>query len=118
MPAVEKINVIINGQAWKEVDTFTHHGPDDQIYRLDSSSGIVTFGDGSHGQRPPVGATIAARLKNGRDEISFIWTSSDLPETIIVTTFPDSFRINRCRGSQQCWRWKLAIWLCKILTAC
>ncbi|TWT91746.1 putative baseplate assembly protein [Stieleria varia] len=40
---------------WKEVDELFSYGPTDQVFTLDSSTGIVTFGDGKHGSTVPAG---------------------------------------------------------------
>jgi predicted phage baseplate assembly protein len=43
------------GSIWTEVDDLSQFGPTDQVYELDSASGQVTFGDGTHGMRLPPG---------------------------------------------------------------
>ena len=40
---------------WQRVSTLEPFGPDDEVYVLDSLSGIVTFGDGVHGAPIPQG---------------------------------------------------------------
>lgn len=40
---------------WQEVDDLYEWGPDDHVYQLDSASGQVTFGDGTHGMALPPG---------------------------------------------------------------
>jgi len=37
---------------WTEVEDFFGYGPNDQVYVLDPTSGVVTFGDGTNGQIP------------------------------------------------------------------
>ena len=40
---------------WRQVDTFAFAGPSDRVFVLDSTKGIVTFGDGRNGMIPPAG---------------------------------------------------------------
>jgi len=40
---------------WRAVDDLALHGPDDLVYVLDPLTGIVTFGDGVHGEALPPG---------------------------------------------------------------
>ncbi len=40
---------------WRQVPDLSPYGPDDEVYTLDSLSGIVTFGDGVHGAEVPQG---------------------------------------------------------------
>jgi hypothetical protein len=37
---------------WTEVDDFNSHGPNDKVYTLDHATGLVAFGDGTHGKIP------------------------------------------------------------------
>lgn len=50
--------VFVNGTAWTRVDSFDGSGPTSQVYKMDNASGLITFGDGTHGQVPPSGNTI------------------------------------------------------------
>jgi uncharacterized phage protein gp47/JayE len=38
---------------WKEVADFTTSAPQDEVYTIDLSTGVVTFGDGINGKIPP-----------------------------------------------------------------
>ena len=40
---------------WKRVDSFSGHDGDDRVYRLDSTTGVLTFGDGRRGRLLPAG---------------------------------------------------------------
>ena len=40
---------------WKEVDSLGGYGPDAQVFTVDYATGVVTFGDGVHGARVPIG---------------------------------------------------------------
>ena len=51
------------GSLWTEVDDLSQFGPADQVYVLDSASGQVTFGDGTHGMRLPPGFRNVIALK-------------------------------------------------------
>jgi len=57
------------GQAfrpWTRVPYFTASGPDAPVYRFDTTTGLIAFGDGIHGRRPPQGARIRiAALRYG-----------------------------------------------------
>jgi len=49
------------GQAfapWQRVEHFAASGPDDPVYRFDPRAGLIAFGDGLHGLRPPAGKRI------------------------------------------------------------
>ena len=45
-------------------------GPDDQVFLIDVTTGAVVFGDGSHGRRPPAGATISETYRAGNGEVT------------------------------------------------
>lgn len=38
---------------WKPVPHFAASGPEHKAYRLDAAAGLIQFGDGLHGKRPP-----------------------------------------------------------------
>ena len=41
---------------WQEVDSLSSYGPDDRVFKgVDYATGVVTFGDGTHGARVPDG---------------------------------------------------------------
>ena len=40
---------------WSEVDSLGDYGPDAQVFTVDYATGVVTFGDGAHGTRVPIG---------------------------------------------------------------
>jgi predicted phage baseplate assembly protein len=40
---------------WTEVDDLANYGPVAQVYTLDSTTGDITFGDGTHGMAVPAG---------------------------------------------------------------
>lgn len=57
------------GQAfhpWTRVPYFAASGPDAPVYRFDATTGLLVFGDGIHGRRPPEHARIRiAELRYG-----------------------------------------------------
>jgi alpha-L-arabinofuranosidase len=57
--------VYVNGQIWREVQSLSAAGPDDDVYEFDASKGEITFGDGMHGAVPPAGALIMASYESG-----------------------------------------------------
>lgn len=59
------VDVTVNDQAWTRVSDLWNVGPDDPAYVLDKESGTVTFGDGTHGRKPEVGATIGVSYRDG-----------------------------------------------------
>ncbi len=123
MPSFIQVDVSINGQAWKEVETFENHGPDDQVFTLDPTTGTVFFGDGERGRIPPAGSTIAATYRTGGGSagniLSFTWAATDphLHRSLSATimTSPRSFRLALYQGTEQSWRWRFVAWLCDAL---
>jgi len=64
----DPITVFVGGVAWTEVDAITQYEASDQVYYLqrnDDDSMTVHFGDGVHGQIPPVGSTVRATYRVG-----------------------------------------------------
>ncbi|MEJ2321139.1 MAG: putative baseplate assembly protein [Gammaproteobacteria bacterium] len=47
---------------WHKVPHFAASGPDDCVYRIDVSNGLIVFGDGINGKRPPAGKRIRAAV--------------------------------------------------------
>jgi len=45
---------------WAQVAHFAASGPDSRVYRLDAAAGLIHFGDGLRGRRPPSGRRIRA----------------------------------------------------------
>jgi predicted phage baseplate assembly protein len=43
---------------WRAIDDLAGAGPDDRVYRLDPSTGIVTFGNGLNGRIPDSGSKV------------------------------------------------------------
>ncbi len=57
--------VQVNGAAWTAVASLGGAGPSSQEYTLDPSTGAITFGDGTHGAIPPLGAVVTASYQSG-----------------------------------------------------
>ena len=96
-------------EVWQEIDDLTAAGPEvpvedlrlppgirtnpkrpEQVFALDAEAGIVRFGDGFRGMRPPDGATIRAEYdysegREGNVAEGFIKTAPALPAGIKVT---------------------------------
>lgn len=47
---------------WERVEHFAASGPDSRVYRLDPAEGLIRFGDGLRGRRPPAGMGIRAAV--------------------------------------------------------
>jgi predicted phage baseplate assembly protein len=43
------------GKQWRNVDDLSEFASDDEVYVLDPATGLVNFGDGTHGKRVPPG---------------------------------------------------------------
>jgi hypothetical protein len=120
MSSLVQVDVSIDGQAWKEVETFENYGPADPVYTLDPTKGIISFGDGTRGCRPPTGSTITATYGTGAGSagniMSFTWTASDanlhLALSATIMKSPRSFRVSLYQGTEQSWRWRFVTWLC------
>lgn len=50
---------------WRLTDDLYTAGPDDAVFALDPESGVVTFGDGLRGKRPPLGRAIRISYEYG-----------------------------------------------------
>jgi hypothetical protein len=50
---------------WKRTDDLLAARPDDEVYLLDPESGVIQFGDGLRGRRPPLGRVVAADYEYG-----------------------------------------------------
>lgn len=55
----------VGGTAWTAVTDLSAAGAADQVYSFDPATGAITFGDGTHGMIPPLGATIDADYESG-----------------------------------------------------
>ena len=52
-------------QTWQRVDDLFAAKDTDRVYTLDPESGVVTFGDGLRGKRPPAGQAVRASYEYG-----------------------------------------------------
>jgi hypothetical protein len=62
---VTTIAVSVNGRAWNRAFSFRNAKPDDAVYVLNQKDGRISFGDGTHGRRPPIGAIIGVSYRDG-----------------------------------------------------
>jgi hypothetical protein len=69
LPAVE---ISVDGLAWERVGSLSQSGPQDKVYVLSDGGGLssVTFGDGKHGARPPVGSRVVASYSFSGQEVA------------------------------------------------
>jgi hypothetical protein len=59
------IELIVNNRHWGRVANLLDAGPDDAVYSLNRQTGVVSFGDGVQGARPPVGSAIIVSYRYG-----------------------------------------------------
>ena len=50
---------------WQGLDVLFDAGPDDRVYTLERSAGLLRFGDDRHGRVPPAGARVVASFATG-----------------------------------------------------
>lgn len=86
LPGTVKLTVTVNGasETWEEIDDLMSAGPEVavpdprlppgtpastntrvKVFRLDAEAGVLRFGDGAHGARPPPGATLRVDYDHG-----------------------------------------------------
>lgn len=123
VPYSGQVSVIVNGQAWKEVESFDDYGSDDNVFNVDRNAGRVSFGDGVHGHKLPIGSRVETTYRTGDGSngitLSVAWTSpgsdSHVASITTITILPNSFRLGFHHGMENSWRWKFVIWLCDVL---
>jgi len=107
---VDSVQLAVNGVLWTQVDDLTAAPPEvpvrdpslppgtpmpvsqistPQVYTVDGESGVIQFGNGLHGTRPPEGAPIVASYAYGGGSvgnmgIAAIQTSPQLPAGFTV----------------------------------
>ena len=64
-----RVSVLVDGQPWTKVSSLADAGPDDHVFLVDVTTGMVVFGDGRHGKRPPVGAEITTTYRTGNGAV-------------------------------------------------
>lgn len=62
-------NVYVKNELWKQVVDLRQAAATDPVYQIDPESGLIRFGDGVHGRRPPTGSSVHVdyRYGQGRD---------------------------------------------------
>ncbi len=98
---VNTLRITVDGDLWREVDTFEGAGPRDRIYTVALTEGggaVVQFGDGVRGARLPSGtANVRAAYRRGiglvgmigRDQLAILATPT-LGVTIVTNPLPAS----------------------------
>jgi hypothetical protein len=76
------IAVTVNGGAWTRVLTLRNAKPDDRVYTLNRDDGTITFGDGTHGRMPPVGATVSVSYRLGAGSAGNVAKRIDNPSSL------------------------------------
>ena len=56
--------VFVDGVAWSPVDDIETAGAED-VYAIDHATGSISFGDGTHGNIPPIGSVVTASYVSG-----------------------------------------------------
>ena len=126
-----KFELSVNGEQWRRVENLNFSGPNDQHYTLDRETGMISFGNGEHGQSPLSGSSIQAtyRCGAGAEEevengpnITLTWTSRSFRKNEVIWAIIESkidgiiFRI--CRESEVPLRWKWIAILCRKIKKC
>jgi hypothetical protein len=73
------VTVRVDGVRWERTESLVDQAPDARVFELDPTTGLVTFGDGVHGQRPESGSRIAVRFGKGNGQAGH--TSIDVRTT-------------------------------------
>ncbi|MGG1515488.1 LamG-like jellyroll fold domain-containing protein [Paenibacillus oryzisoli] len=58
-PTAGTDTLYVGGSAWTRVTSIAGYGPNDPVYQINYTSGLITFGDGVNGKIPPANATIS-----------------------------------------------------------
>jgi hypothetical protein len=92
----DPVEVRVNGERWQRVAKLGEADADAPVFELDPDRGAVRFGDGRHGRRPPNGARVTVRYKEGGG-------ASGTDITLSTTwPFPTSSRTVSSRGDSIC----------------
>jgi hypothetical protein len=62
---VATVVVNVNNHEWSVVPNLRDSGPSDFVYVFNPETGIIEFGDGVYGAKPPVGSTIGVSYSYG-----------------------------------------------------
>jgi hypothetical protein len=113
------VEITVNEQPWLQVDSLEHAGPDDAVFVLDRFTGIVTFGDGANGRRPPTGSRISASYRSGvgvaGNVITMTWTADPrLAIAAVVHAYAERIQLEVHSANPRSWRWRLALRLCAL----
>ncbi len=61
----DSATVFVDGEEWREVESLSSAGPDDEVYEFDPESGEAAFGDGANGKVPPTDTQVTADYDSG-----------------------------------------------------
>jgi hypothetical protein len=70
---VLRATVSVSGRRWRRLpnaDALRAAESDSPVYILDAATGIVRFGDGVHGARPPTGALVRVHYHQGGGDVA------------------------------------------------
>jgi hypothetical protein len=56
--AALRIDLWVESNRWREVGSLDSAGTSDNVFVIDRDSGMIMFGDGVHGRRPPLGSEV------------------------------------------------------------
>jgi hypothetical protein len=100
------VTVLVAGERWTEIKSLASAGPQDKVFVLDRTTGTVEFGDGTHGQRPEVGAEIGVSYLQGGGEagnaqlsLTFNWPPQ--AQRYLIATGHHRIRIGRFDNSAE-----------------
>ena len=121
-----KFELSVNSEQWRRVESFDFSGPNDQHYTLDRETGMISFGNGEHGQSPPPGSSIQATYRCGAGAdgavengpvITLTWTSRSFRKNeviwAIIESQIDGIIFRTCQESEVPHRWKWIAILCR-----
>jgi steroid delta-isomerase-like uncharacterized protein len=75
---------------WHEVADLAASGPTDRHFVVDRDGGRIRFGDGKHGRRPSVGASVRVRLGGGDDIIDRHFAAENAHDVVAtLATYTD-----------------------------
>ncbi len=85
-----RVTVTVGGRRWRRlpnVETLRAAASDSLVYVLDAASGVVRFGNGVHGARPPNGTRVRVHYRDGggaAGNVSVSWEGLWPPRTFAL----------------------------------
>jgi hypothetical protein len=65
VPDEETVSVQVDGVTWRWTSDLAAAAPGDEVFTVEPETGVVQFGDGVQGRRPPAGARIIVSYRHG-----------------------------------------------------